>query len=249
MERPRIAAWSGLELVRPLSGGARSHVVLARRGSAEYVVRNSRRSSGAIDWELDLQQHLAGNGVRVPELVPADDGRRHVDGVMVHRRLPGRPPRDVKDWIAVSSALRVLHEKTIEWPQRPGFASSRDLQTDERGGDVDLSGMPADAVALIRRAWRAVDHGPANAIHGDLGVGNVLIDDGDVGLIDFDESRVDVPWFDLAHLPSEVPVAAPVPRDQIITAGVAWEAATCWILEPAYAARRLAELRRRISAD
>lgn len=248
MERSRIGAWPGLELVGPLSGGARSSVLLARRGSAEYVVRNSTRSSGAIDWELDLQQHVAENGVRVPRLVPADDGRRHVDGVMVHERLPGRPPRDVEDWAAVIRALRVVHETTIEWPQRPGFASSGDLQTDERGGDVDLSAIPPDVVALIRRAWRAVDHGPANAIHGDLGADNVLIDDDRVGLVDWDESRVDVRWFDLAHLPSEVPVAAPVPREQIITAGVAWEAATCWIFEPAYAARRLAELRRRMSS-
>lgn len=73
----------------------------------------------------------------------------------------------------------------------------------------------------------------------------MLIDDSVVGSIDWDESRVDLPWFDFAHLPLAVPVPAPAPREQLITAGVAWEVATCWVPEPNYAAGRLEELRRR----
>ena len=56
---------------------------------------------------------------------------------------------------------------------------------------------------------------------------------------------MDSPAFDFAHLPSDVPVPIAGDRDLLITAGVAWETATCWIAEPDYAARRLAELRAR----
>jgi Ser/Thr protein kinase RdoA (MazF antagonist) len=242
MRASQIASWSGLELLEPLTGGARSTVFLARRGSTEYVVRASARTAEAIDWELDLQHHLDRHRIRVPRPVPADDGRHHVDGVMVQERLGGHPPRHVDDWARVVTVLRAVHEATMGWPQRPGFASSRDLQMGTRGGDVDFSAMPTEAVQLVRRSWRPVDHGPVSAIHGDVGAGNVLIDDSTVGLIDWDESRVDLPWFDLAHLPPEVPVPvppAPAPREQLITAGVAW------VLEPDYAAVRLGELRRR----
>ena len=62
----------------------------------------------------------------------------------------------------------------------------------------------------------------------------------DVGLLDWDEARVDHPDLDLADLP--VPVL-PGPRDRIARAAVgAWEAAAGWAAEPAYARRRLAEL-------
>jgi aminoglycoside phosphotransferase (APT) family kinase protein len=79
----------------------------------------------------------------------------------------------------------------------------------------------------------------------DVG-GNVLIEDDRVALIDWDESRVDVPAFDFAHLPDDVPVPVQGDRQALVTAGVAWEAATCWIAEPGHAARRLAELRDRV---
>jgi hypothetical protein len=66
-------------------------------------------------------------------------------------------------------------------------------------------------------------------------------------LLDWDESRVDVPWFDFAFLPSDIEVDVPVDAEALSTAGVAWEAATCWMVEPDYAAKRLAELRARVA--
>jgi Ser/Thr protein kinase RdoA (MazF antagonist) len=68
-----LAAWAGLELVAPLAGGARNQVMLARRGDERLVVRRSGRSPAALDWDLDLLEHLAGQGISVPALVPADD--------------------------------------------------------------------------------------------------------------------------------------------------------------------------------
>jgi aminoglycoside phosphotransferase (APT) family kinase protein len=137
----------------------------------------------------------------------------------------------------------VVHTVTIGWPQRPGFASARQLLIQDRGGDVDLTAMPQPVVNLIRRAWLPVLNELECAIHGDLGAGNVLVNDDHTALIDWDEARVDVPAFDYAHLPPEITLPVAGRRTDIVTAGVAWETATCWVTEPDYARRRLAELR------
>ena len=60
-------------------------------------------------------------------------------------------------------------------------------------------------------------------------------------LLDWDEARVDVPWFDFAFLPAAT-VPVDVPIDAVAIAGLAWETATCWLPEPECARRRLAEL-------
>lgn len=244
--RPDVAAWPGLELVEPLTGGVRNPVWRARRGAEQLVVRSSARPVDSLEWELDLLAHLDRHGIGVPCTVAAADGRRHVDGVMVQQFAAGRPPATAAEWRQVVAVVTSVHELTTGWPQRPGFASATELQTRDRGGDVRLDLMPADAVAAVRAAWRPVLTGDECAIHADVGGGNVLIDGDRVTLLDWDEARVDVPWFDLAHLPDDVDFRPPVDRSSLVTAGVAWEAATCWAPEPEYAARRLDELRKRI---
>src|SRR5262249_39819344 len=107
---------------------------------------------------------------------------------------------------------------------------------------VRLDAMPPEAVQAVRAAWRPVLTGPECVNHGDVGPANIVIDGTQVSLLDWDEARTDVPWLDFAFIPEDVEVPAPVDRRALVTAGVAWEAATCWILEPRYAARRLAEL-------
>jgi aminoglycoside phosphotransferase (APT) family kinase protein len=151
------------------------------------------------------------------------------------------------DWQRVARTLQQVHALTPAWPQRPAFASSRQLLVEARGGDVDLMAMPAEAMQAVRKCWEPLLVGPECVIHGDLGGGNVLVDGEDVALLDWDESRVDVPWFDFAHLPSEVDLALPVDREALTTAGVAWEAATCWVPEPEYARKRLSELYARLN--
>jgi Ser/Thr protein kinase RdoA (MazF antagonist) len=241
-----VTDWSGIELLQPLAGGVRNQAVLARRGGQRLVVRRSSRSVPALEWELDLLEHLAGQGIRVPRPVAADDGRRHVDGVVVCEFIDGGPPRDAQDWRQVVPVLTAVHESTAGWPQRPGFASSRQLMVADRGGDVCLDAMPSEAVDAVRAAWRPVLSGPECVNHGDVGAGNILVDGSRVALLDWDEARTDVPWFDFAFLAEHVEVPVPVDRQVLITAGVAWEAATCWVPEPQYAAQRLAELYRRL---
>jgi Ser/Thr protein kinase RdoA (MazF antagonist) len=237
----------GVDLSAPLAGGARSQVVAARRGGQRLVARRSLRSTAALDWELDLLEHLAERGISVPRLIPADDGRRHVDGVMIHEFVEGRQPGTDEDWQRLIEVLTAVHGATVGWPQRPGFASMGQLLTADAGGDVRLTAMPPRAVDSVRRAWRPVATGTECVNHGDVGAGNVLIDGDRVTLLDWDEARVDVPWLDFAFLPDSIAVPVPMDREILTTAGVAWEAATCWILEPEYAQRRLAELYRRLA--
>ena len=153
MMREVLAAWGDVTVTGPLGGGNRNTVLELRRGQDRLVARRSRRTPASLDWEADLLEHLARNGVRVPAVIPARDGRRHVDGVMVQSWLDGIAP-EARHWAEIAATLRRVHAVTAGWPQRPGFASTRELLQTDRGGDVDLSLMPTAAVAACRAAWR-----------------------------------------------------------------------------------------------
>jgi Ser/Thr protein kinase RdoA (MazF antagonist) len=235
-----LEAWGSLRVVGRLGGGNRNEVLEVRRGHERLVARRSWRSAASLCWEVRLLEHLAERGIRVPVVVPALDGRRHVDGVLVMSWLEGRPPR-VGDWPAVAATLRRVHEATRGWPQRPGAASTRDLLTEERGGDVDLAKMPGGAVAACRRAWAGLAGSAEAVVHGDPGPANIRITPAGVGLLDWDEARVDATDLDLAELP-----AAGLPPHRLAlvrAAATAWETANGWTVEPSYARRQLALLR------
>lgn len=240
-----LSPWGPVTVVGQLSGGHRTRVVELRLRGERLVARITRRSAASLDWELDLLAFLAGHGFHVPAVVPAEDGRRHVDGVVVQRWLPGREPTGY-DWPAVAAQLRRLHALTAGWPQRPGFRSTAELLVADQGGDVDLRAMPASAVEACRRAWAALAssaQSPASSsavVHGDPCAANVRVSEAGIGLLDWDEARVDHPDLDLADLPGP---ELPGERNRIARAAVAaWEAAAGWRLEPSYARRRLAEL-------
>ena len=237
--RDVLAAWGPVTVIRPLGGGNRNDVLEIRRGRERLVARRSRRTPASLDWEVDLLDHLAGHGLRVPVLVPSLDGQRHVYGVVVQAWLDGVAPT-ARDWPAVAETLHRLHAVTANWPQRPGFACTRELLGIDRGGDVDLTAMPAAAVAACRDAWRPIVGRPEAVVHGDPGAANIRIADGEVGLLDWDEARVDCVDLDLAELP-----AAGLPPGRLAEArraATAWEAANGWIVEPGYARRQLALL-------
>jgi Ser/Thr protein kinase RdoA (MazF antagonist) len=224
-----LSPWGSPAVVERLGGGHRNDVY---RVAGDLVARRSRRSAASLEWELSLLDHLSRHGFTVPEVVPAADGRPHVDGVVVQRWLPGRPPTD---WAPVTAELRRLHELMAGWPPRPDFPGTRDLLTTSVGGDVDLTAMPAPAVEACRSAWRAL-RGPATVVHGDPCAANIRVDGDRVGFLDWDEARVDHPWLDLADIPGiELPAAAKAAVD-------AWEAANAWLVEPSYARGRLAQL-------
>jgi Ser/Thr protein kinase RdoA (MazF antagonist) len=220
-----------------LGAGIRGAVYRVRLSGEPAVARRSTRSPASLEWELDLLEFLSANQFVVPSVVRTAAGARHAGGVIVTRWIDGRPPADDHEWRAVADELGRLHRLTVGWPPRPGFRSARDLLTEWRGGDVDLSRMPGEVVRLVRSAWEELPDGPYPVIHGDPGPSNVKLVDGRVALLDWDEARVDCPWFDLADLPVRV-------LDEAVAsfaraAAHAWEAANGWIVEPAYARWRL----------
>ena len=81
-------------------------------------------------------------------------------------------------------------------------------------------------------------------MHGDPSPSNILIDGDRVGLLDWDEARVDSPLLDLGALPEAELAGLPTDDFRLAQrAAVAWEVAVCWQLEGDYARRRLKELR------
>lgn len=110
---------------------------------------------------------------------------------------------------------------------------------------------PGD-VLLIRTCWRRVlievdahSSGPGVGcvVHGDLGASAVLVDGDEVGIIDWDEARVDVPLFDAAGLPGTPSRPVGVDGRTVRLVALAWEAATCWGRSAATHAGVMAELR------
>jgi|GEM_PF-5568044 len=67
-----------------------------------------------------------------------------------------------------------------------------------------LDAMPDEAVEAVRVAWRPVVTGAECVNHGDVGAGGILVTDTGIALLDWDESRVHVPWFDFAFCPPDV---------------------------------------------
>lgn len=237
-----LKPWGDVELLGRASGGARNDVWRGSVRGAEVFVRFSSRDPEAVSWELDVLDIVREVGLGAPELVATADGQRMVNGVVVFQGVEGRRPASGADWMAVARYLATLHAETAGWMQRPGFAATSDLLDAERGGDVDLRAMPSAAVEQCRTAWARIATYPMSAIHGDPGLDNIFITAEGPVLIDWDESRVDVPVFDLAALPAEFCPIRGHDRWVAEQAASAWEAAVSWKLEPGYARRRLAEL-------
>lgn len=238
-----LAAWGAVEVESRLAGGARNDVWAIRVDGRPLVARKSTRAAAALAWEVSLMAALRKQGVRTPQILPTLDGADFVGGITLSEMIQGDRPTTTPHWRAVYRYLATLHELTREWPQRPGFLSSRDLLSAERGGDVDLTEMPNEAKTRCRAAWSRVKPHETCVVHGDPGASNIFITrEGDVVLIDWDEARVDAPAFDLAVLPDEV---SPLSHNELWIArqaATAWEAAAGWRVEPEYARRQLAEV-------
>ena len=213
-------------------------------GGERVVARRTRRANDALAWEIDLLAFLTGEGFLVPRPIPAIDGRLFHDGVCVLTWLDGDQPASDNDWRLVASTLQRLHAVTAAWPQRPGFAGTRELLDEVRGGDVDLTTMPEDGVTRCRAAWRAIAGEPRSVVHGDPGAQNLRLTRAGVGILDWDEARVDASVLDLAENPLAAELVQPQARlTAVQTAATAWEAANGWLIEPDYARRKLAALR------
>jgi aminoglycoside phosphotransferase (APT) family kinase protein len=236
-----LAAWGDVIVLGSVQGGARNDLVRVEVNGRRCIARRGTRLGETLEWEVELLLALHERGIGVPKLVAAEDGRLSVGPVIVMEAVEGSPLPE-RRWPEVAAALRRVHAATTAWPQRPGFVSSADLLTIDRGGDVDLAAMPSDAAERCRQAWALLPEMPHTAVHGDPNPRNVIAVDGDVVLIDWDEARVDHPWLDLGALGSDAGRLPSGQADVACRAATAWEVATCWQQESHYARQRLEEL-------
>lgn len=227
--------------IEPLVGGAANDVWSVRVNGRLAVGRFGARSDADLAWETELLQHLDREGLTVPVPIPTTDGRLFAAGLVVMSYLDGEPPGTQADWRRVADTLRELHRLTQGWPQRPGWRSTTDLLQAESGTKVDLAAMPPESVDRCRAAWARLAGRQTCVVHGNPNnPGNVRMTANQVGLIDWDESHVDVPNLDLA-LPDNAAGLDDDALDIATQASAAWEAAVCW--DDEYAVERLAEVR------
>lgn len=236
------SGWESIELECQIVEGNRNEVWRGTIDGAPVAVRQSRRDTRSLDWELDLIDYLASCGFTVPTAINSDDGRRHIDGVVVQQWLPGKPPVSKSDWQLVADTLQRLHRITANYRQRPGCAAVAALTPTTVSADADMSALPVDVADDVLSIFATVAEMPLSVVHGDPMAGNIRINDGgDVGLLDFDESRVDVAWHDLSNL--GIQILDDTSHAQAERLSDAWEAVNGWIVEPDYARRRLDALR------
>jgi len=239
--------WDGLGLwgddavrVERLSGGVANDVWRVRVGGRLAVGRLGGRSDADLAWETELLRYLDREGLTVPVPIPTVDGQLFADGLVVMTHLEGGPPETPADWRRVAETLRELHRLTRGWPQRPGWRSSTDLLHAETGTKIDLGAMPPEGVVRCRAAWARLVGRETRVVHGDPNPGNIRMTADHVGLIDWDESHVDVPDLDLV-LPDNAADLDDAAYDVAAQASAAWEAAVCW--DDDYSVKRLAEVR------
>jgi len=231
--------------IEPLTGGVGVNQVWTVRVDGQLAVgRLGRRSDADLLWETDLLRHLDREGLTVPVPIPTRDGRHFANGLVVMTYVDGTPPETEADWRRVAEMLRQLHRLTQGWPQRPGWRSSTDLLHVETGTRIDLAAMPVEGVARCRAAWGRLTKREQCVVHGDPNPGNIRMTPERVALIDWDESRVDVPDFDLV-LPHNAAGLDDDSYDAAAQASAAWDAAICWDPSGAdeFALKRLAQVR------
>ena len=226
--------------IERLAGGVANEVWSVRVNGQLAVARLGSRSDADLAWETDLLLHLDRGGLTVPVPIPTTDGRLFADGLVVMTHVEGGPPETEADWRRVADTLRRLHALTRDWPQRPGWRSSTDLLGAEIGTKVDLTAMPAEAVARCRAAWARLSGRPTCVVHGDPNPGNIRLTAERVALIDWDEAHVDVADLDLV-LPQDAADLGDVAYDIAAQASAAWEAAVCW--DDEHAIEQLARVR------
>jgi Ser/Thr protein kinase RdoA (MazF antagonist) len=235
-----LALWGkDVSRVERLTGGVANDVWSVRIDGRLAVARLGTRDDADLAWETSLLAHLHRHGMTVPVPIPTLDGRPFVQGLVVMPFLEGSAPQTEADWRRVAVELRKLHALTRSWPQRPGWRSSTDLLLADRGTRIDLTRMPAEAVARCRAAWARLAGRETAVVHGDPNPRNILVTAERIALIDWDEAHADVPDLDL-DLPFNAADLDPTTRHRTHQASAAWEAAVCW--DDDYSKRRLAEV-------
>ena len=226
--------WGDFDLVGPLAGGHRNCAYQVRGATRNFVLKSTRRDEAAIDWLLDVHQIAQEQGIIVPAFQRGKNGCLVQEGWTLETLIEGEHPATLPiDWL--QAVMPKFHDATLNFSQRPGFASSLDLLRIETGADVDLGKMPIDLVRALRKAWREASGSPQAVVHADINVSNLVeISNGGFALLDWDETRVDFSFYD------EVQFVGTQSNDAVERAAKAYEIACSWHVEPEYA-RSLAQ--------
>lgn len=220
VDRDELAAWLaplGLgELVdyAGIAAGTQNSNYFVTTGSGDYVLTVFERiDPAALDFYLDLQEHLARQGLPVPRPLPDGTGRHW-------RQLAGKPAAllsrlsgsnvdtpDAGQCRAVGDLLADLHLAAKDFPgalPNPCGAAWR-----QATGRALLPLLTSEEAALLRdelafqaaQDWSAL---PQGVIHADLFRDNILWDGSTAGcgrlsgVLDFYFAGVDAWLFDLA---------------------------------------------------
>lgn len=155
-------------------------------------VRTARQEAAA----LRALRTAPGAGRRVPELIATS-----ADAVLV-TWVPGEVWSGVTSLPAVVERVAWLHGVAFDDADRVDLAAAVEMRTLALATSMEsvapedavwLRGLAGDGLACFRgrtRVW----------CHGDLRRDNVIVDDGVIGLIDFEHARGDDPAFDVARL-------------------------------------------------
>jgi len=236
-----VSRWDRLVIEQPIAGGHRNQVFRGSCAGRPVSIRQSRRSPESLRWEVELIDYLAASHLWVPEVVPTIDGAPSAGDWIVQEWLDGEEPTSDTHWRAVARTLETVHELTADYPQRPDCCTVGELGARRRSADADLDLIPGDVEAVLLATFESLPDVPVAVVHGDPHAPNIRIGaDGRVGLLDFDESRVDLVWHDFSNLGVQVLADADHARAQRLSH--AWEAANGWVVEPEYARSRLAQL-------
>lgn len=233
-----VREWPGLLLHHRIEEGNRNGVWAGSLHGQPVSVRRSRRSPASLAWELDLLPVLDSRGFHVPLPIATANGHWSHAGVVVQRWMDGRPPTSAQDWNLVATELQRLHATCDDIKQRPGCLIVTELGPASRSVDTRMSDLPDEVSTLVLGIFESLADLPVSLIHGDPGSSNIRISNvGKVGLLDWDESRVDLTWHDLSNL--GVTVLDTEAHRRAVKLSHAWEAINAWTTEPDYARSRL----------
>ena len=178
------------------------------------VHRPGYHSLAAIESELDWMDSVRrGSSIRTPQVIAAADGRRVVEVrigddvrlVDMFTFVPGTIAEDDASDISfgdLGAITATLHEHVRQWTPPPAFTRFRwDLDTmlgaDGRWGNwrdaPSLSTADADTIEKAEREVidRLVHYGTAperfGLIHADLRMSNLMVHQGNITVIDFDD--------------------------------------------------------------
>ena len=190
---PEIMSFFGLDApsnISTVSDGIANHSYFVKSGENEYVVKFLiAQTTEGIENDIAIQNHLTESGIRTPEYIQNENGAilfhcNDVNAVVSHR-IDGVVPRNVNIKLArdFGQTLATFHRYVTRLP----YIHNKGLMNPQ------VSGIQS---AIFDRSL------PRGVIHGDLHLGNVLVDshnrDRIVAILDFEEAGEN-PWIvDLA---------------------------------------------------